>query len=351
MRIVGLFDEVPAAARGTGPDAANRFPYRVDLLREHGIQLSHSKPALNRWHRKIRDVLEHRTGLPMDLAIRALPGALRAEATLAFLESRALFPGLMRRFRIPPYGRIPLAVISCWWAEELVNGSEEQRSRIRAQLADCSLIFFFSENQREIFRTAGVPDERLRYVPFGVDNSFYTPADVPKRFQVFAAGVDRGRDYETLMDAARRMPNVQFSIVTKPDRIEAAPQNVELLPLTDMPGHRGNLRAAQFVVVPTHSLAYPTGQSVMLEAMACGRPVAVTSTPAMQDYLMEDVQLPLPLHDGAGVAEVLEAALADPVSLERRAERGLRLVEERFNFSAMWAHVAEELHACRRRSP
>lgn len=345
MRVLGLFDLIPVSARGEGETAPSPFPYRVDLLDLYELQLGHVRPASGRWHLKVRDVLEHRTGVPMDLALRGAVKAHRADVVLAFLDSRGIFPSWARRHGLPPYANKPLAVISCWWAEELVSGSEDQQTRIKDILDGCSLLFVFSENQREIFAEAGFPSERVIPISFGVDLDFYSPPlePVTERFQIFSAGVDRGRDFETLVAAAELLPDVEFHIVTKPGRIKTHPANVTLLPMTDMQGHRENLRRSRLVVVPTHDLAYPTGQSVMLEAMACGRPVAVTETQTMTEYLRDGVQVRLPLHDPEGVAKALETAINDSADLDKRALRGREMTVAEFNYELMWGQIAQAM--------
>ena len=75
----------------------------MDLLMEHGIDLIPVPPAKHPWHCKARDVIEHRTGTRVDLAVRSAPRILGAEGVLALLEDKAVLPGKLRRLGIPPY--------------------------------------------------------------------------------------------------------------------------------------------------------------------------------------------------------------------------------------------------------
>lgn len=348
LRVLGLFDHngvrrhqnrLPTGEQVSGP-------YCVQLLMDEGVDLIPVRPARGRLHRKLRDIVEHRSGVYVDLAVRGAAAAARSDVVLGILEGMAVFPSTLKRRGLPPYSGRPLAAISCWWAEELVTGTEEQRQKIATALSGIDRVFVFSKNQREIFDRVGA-GAKVVPVLFGVDPDWYCPdSAVERRFQVLSVGIDRGRDFETLIEAARLLPDIDVTIVTRTDRLDPAsmPPNVTLHGMVSMPEHRDNLRAADLVVVPTHDLAYPTGQSVLLEAMACGRCVAVTGTEAMRDYIDDGVtNLAMPLHDAQGVARVIEAALADDGLRERVGAAARLAAVERFAFRRTWHDIARSL--------
>lgn len=350
MRVLGLFDHAGVRRHQNLLPAIEQVPgpYCVQWLMDEGIDLDPVKPASSRLHRKVRDVVEHRSGIPWDIALRGLAQARKSDAVLALLEDKALAPGILRTRGLGAYKRQPLVTVSCWWAEELSTGSEEKCDQIRRALSRVDQIIVFSENQREIFARAGFPLEQVTAVRFGVDPDWYCPAPDGRgiehrgrRIQVLASGIDRGRDFDSLTQAARHLPEVSFTVVTQPGRIRNPPPNMETLAPVSMDEHRQILRTAELVVVPTHNLAYPTGQSVLLEAMACGRPTAVTATGAMQDYIRDgDANLALPLADSEGIAEVISRSLADPTGLMQLGLRARTLIEDSWNFRTTWSQVA-----------
>lgn len=349
LTVLGLFDhngiERNQSRLVRGEDTVFG-PYRVDLLMGQGIQLRTVAPVGSRLHKKIRDVIEHRLGIRVDLALRSIPHAFRSTAVLAILEDKAVLPSWFKRRHLPPYSSRTLTTISCWWAEELVNGNESRRKQIIKTISGIDKLIVFSRNQVDVFASAGVPVSKIHPVLFGVDPDFYSPGTgTPSRFQVLAAGVDRGRDFDSLLEAARLLPGVQFDLFTQPERFEGkkCPPNVNVHPPVDIVAHRDNLRAAQLVVVPTHALAYPTGQSVLLEAYGCGRCTAVTGTESMQDYIEEDrTALVLPLHDPAGMALVIQRALSNPGLRDEIGTNARRAAVERFSFDRMWDEITAE---------
>ena len=89
---------------------------------------------------------------------------------------------------------------------------------------------------------------------------------------------------------------------------------------------------------------------MLLEAMACGRCVAVTATDAMRDYIDDGVtNLAIPLHDPHGAAQVIGAILADDARRERIADAARVAAVERFSFRRTWCEIAIELDAMPRR--
>lgn len=345
--VLGLFDWRPPTGESLVLDNPPfPLPYRADLLPQwSGLDLHVVAPATGRVHRKLRDVVEHRSGVRMDLLVRGTQAARHADAVLAFLEHHLGGLSWARRHRMPPYARIPAVGISCWWAEELVAGTVDPATVARVATGIDRLLVF-SENQREIFASAGIDPERVRPVHFGADHRYFTPVGSEPRFDVLAVGMDRGRDWPTLLAAARRLPQVRFDIVTTRDRIadEDVPSNVTVHPPVDFSTYRDMLRCARLVVAPSIDLAYPTGQSVLLEAMACGRCVVVTATEVMADYLGEGRwNLGVPPGDPGAMAAVITGALEDDALRDRIGRGGRSAVEQHFTFEGMWERIGQEI--------
>lgn len=320
----------------------------MELLSDLGLDLRVARMPSGRIHKKVKAVLEDRGGVKIDLALRSAWPAFRADGILAILEDKAVLPGLLRARRIPPFATCKISVISCWWGEDLKRGDTVKIARIRKVIAGVDRIFVFSRNQLELFGTIGA-EPKVVPITFGVDEKFYTPdPNAMKRFQVFSAGLDGGRDFGSLVAAARLLPDVRFDIVTHDHvmRDLEIPDNVQLHHPTDRDGHRENLRSSELVVIPTHDFAYPTGQSVLLEAMACGRPAIVTHTDAMDEYIDHgNTNFSMPLHDPAGIAAAIRSALSDTEARDRVGRAARVAVEAKFTFSDMWASVAGQLKA------
>ncbi len=148
-----------------------------------------------------------------------------------------------------------------------------------------------------------VPEQRIRYVLYAIDEQFFVPPDASSRpttnagsgDYIFSAGGIRGRDYETLFEAARGL-GMRVKIAaggraygpSARRKLPPLPENVELLPPTDSSGMKELYQRAAAVVVPlSGGRKDAAGCSVVLEGMACGKPVIATHTPGMEDYITD----------------------------------------------------------------
>lgn len=348
-KIVGLFDHDGLSRRQDllPQDSARRIsgPYKVDLLMDLGYDLVTVPIARTRLHQKLRDVAEHRTGIPLDLALRAIPHAMRADGVLAMLESRAITPSWFKRHHLPPYARPTLGALSCWWAEELKDGPKRRReiAKVAAGLDRLSVL---SENQVELFVDAGVSPDAIVPVPYGVDETYFHPGlTTNERFEVYSAGYDRGRDYETMMRAAAMLPGVRFDVFTHAGwNLASVPANVTMHPPCSLEEHRHHVANARLVVVPTKDLAYPTGQSVLLESFSSGRPTIVTETRAMSYYVTPGVTAEVvPVGDACALADTIADVLGDERHARDLGRNGRQSVLAGFTYRHMWQSIGASL--------
>lgn len=319
------------------------LPYGVNTLADDlGWTLSGAGRATEpRWSR-LRDVVEHRAGFPVERAVRGARAAGRSDVVLALLEQQGAAAALARRWRIPPYGTTPLVIWSVWLAEEIRTADREKRRRLARWYDAADLITHMSVHETEIFEGIGIGPDRTHCVTFGVNDDFYTPASGPRDIDLLAVGQDRGRDYGTLLRAVAGT-DLTLDLVCKPENLEGleVPSNVRLHGVVPLVEYRSLLRRSRVVVVPTHDLAYPTGQSVALEAAATGACVAVTETRAMRDYFVDGATARLvEVGDAEGWRETLVELLEDGALRERLGAAARTSVETRYSARLMWADVA-----------
>ena len=120
-----------------------------------------------------------------------------------------------------------------------------------------------------------LPPDRVRPLTFGVDHEELRPSAEASDGPFLAVGRDRGRDWPTLLAAlgaagVRRPGPVPTGRHRRPRR--SHPTSRSSASSTGPGTGRSSSRRGR-VLVATQVLGYPSGQSVTLEAMACGRPV------------------------------------------------------------------------------
>jgi len=143
----------------------------------------------------------------------------------------------------------------------------------------------FAEAEREDMKTRyGLSDAQILSGDFGVDMHYWTPDRSVEREDFFlSVGNDGRRDYATLIEAAETITE-EVRVVTRRSLPEKLPENVrpirgdwqgQFLSDADL---RDMYRRARKVIVPLTESPQPSGQSVAMQALACGTPVVMTQT-------------------------------------------------------------------------
>jgi glycosyltransferase involved in cell wall biosynthesis len=138
-----------------------------------------------------------------------------------------------------------------------------------------------------------VPPNRLQVNQFGIDTKFWLPGQSQIGDYILAVGNDMRRDYSLLTQLAKRMER-RFIVVTR-QNLGEIPSNVQQIQgnwheqtLSDE-GLRQLYQDAIMVVTPLQESVQPSGQSVCLQAMACGKPVVLTKTTGLwSEEMMRD---------------------------------------------------------------
>jgi glycosyltransferase involved in cell wall biosynthesis len=197
------------------------------------------------------------------------------------------------------------------------------------------ILFLYSSLQESIgIQTLGIPSKKLKRIQFHADERFFRPDDhgsVPQAprgydFQVCSAGLE-WRDYPTLIEVAKQMPNVHFHIAA------ASPwsKHTNETEKADLPSNvtvkkhgyeslRELYRCSHICVAPLYENDFQAGITTILEAMACGLPVVVSKTTGQTDAIIdgENGVYVIP-GDSKAIKAQIESLLADE---NRRATLG-----------------------------
>jgi len=195
----------------------------------------------------------------------------------------------------------------------------------------------------------GAPAGRVRVNQFGVDTAFWSPGDAPREDFVLAVGNDGRRDYLALVRAAASI-DAPVRIVTRRELPEQLPANVSVVrggwheeSLSDVE-LRDLYRRAACVAVPLLDSPQPSGQSVCLQAMACGAPVVLTRTRGLwQGQGLEDgrqLSFVAP-GDATALAAAICALLADPARARAQGAAGREFVERNARIEQFAQRLAE----------
>lgn len=327
--------------RFTDGESSSAGQYGVERLAERGLTLLDARWPKGRIANKVADLVDHRSGIPISQPILSGDRAARADVVIALLERFALLPGILRNRHVWPYAGRPVVALACWLGEEVARASEAEGRRLVEKYAGVPLILTWSRNQVPLLEGAGRPPGSVAAVPFGISHRWFTPGDGERDIDVLAVGADAGRDYSTLGEAVRGS-GLDLTLIAPPARVRGLelPPEVRFSPPVPATEYRDLLRRSKVVVVPTNDLAYPTGQTVALEAAACGAAVVVTGTEPMKEYLIDGRTARLvPVGDAEALRAALTEVLGDDGLRARLARDGRAAVVARFTTERMWDEV------------
>jgi hypothetical protein len=325
---------------GLVPD---RLPYGLDRLAKHGIEVTFRRPLAAAPARRAAAVLRRASG-GFELA-DALTDRRRRDSTFCVCwDERSGVPAALRS-RLPGE---PPAVLGTLWATEPGGlgavGARLARTGFRAAAS----VWANTYEQLEVLRSWGVPARRLHRLLMGVDSDFWRVDQAePVPGLVLGAGNDRHRDHEALVRAlvgvhARRAATTLELVTRHP--VEVPPELGRRVDHLTHPELRAVYGRAAVVAVALKPNLHLSGSTVILEAMACGRPVVATATAGVRDYVVEgETGLLVPAGDSDALGRAVERLLEDPEMAHEMGRAGRRLLERQFSTEVMTATLAEIL--------
>lgn len=247
---------------------------------------------------------------------RALTAARRADGFISGNPRNALIIGLWKRLT----GRARPALMMVEMRLDDPRPGVAWRTKVALQrFAYAAVDAMCVSAKREASVYAGrlaLPVDRFHFVPWHTNVLEPRMAPVTGNY-AFAAG-RTSRDWRTLAAAADGL-NVPITVVCSREDAAAVrfPSNVTVLTEVPYDRYRTLLEGARLVLVPLEQHAYSSGQVVILEAMALGKPLITTHVLGTEDYVVDGVDgLLVPPGDAAA----LRAAILDVATTPGRAE-------------------------------
>ena len=160
--------------------------------------------------------------------------------------------------------------------------------------------------------------DRIRYVP--MHTTMEAPACVAGHDGFILAAGRTLRDYGTYARAAARLPDVAFHVVCGRDDLPGSglPANLVIHREIARDAYLDLLRRATVVALPLHPAERATGQVVLLEAMALGKPVITHPAPGVIDHVVDgETGLYCDFGDDERLAALIEQLRADAPRRER----------------------------------
>lgn len=227
-----------------------------------------------------------------------------------------------------------------------------------------SRIFTVTDREREFLR-AIAPADRMVTIPNGIDladwaapdpRAFRDAAKQDRDYVLYAGRLASNKGLGHLLDAFARIassaPDVDLVLagrdwgVGDALRAQAAAlgiaDRVRIVGHLDDAAYRGAIGGCRLLVLPSEWEAFGI---VLLEAMACGRPVVATAVGGVPEVVAHGTDgLLVPFGDAGGLAEAVRSLLSDPAWASRLGAAG-RAKAARFDWGAIAQRLEAELRA------
>lgn len=310
--------------QGEVPD---RWPYGLDGLTKHFPTAKAREVGALAPTKLLRSLFLRRSG-PVD----------GGSVQLSWEEDVAL-----RMLQESPTGKVLTGVI---WATDTDSSlsAKVKRFLIRRALRRAHLVWALSRPQVDVVsRWLGPGGPPVRYLRFGVDPDFWAEQQFPQRPMLFSAGGDRDRDPATLLKAIEivRRTRPDIDVLVQSRTALTPPDGVKIVPYLTHSELRAAYGRASVVAIATRPNLHASGMTVSLEAMAVGRPVVITSTAGIDDYVAHgSTGFLVQPGDHEAMARHIIGLLDDHAAAATMGRRARERVEEHFTSARMSDDIA-----------
>jgi glycosyltransferase involved in cell wall biosynthesis len=268
-------------------------------------------------------------------------GSVRAEVVLLQAHTGRFQPDLLVGVvlgLLPARRRPAVVLMGAMWQRDPGWRGVVQQTLVRLADRAVTLYAVQSSDELESFpATWGIRPGRTRLSLYFATTRRAEPGPRAQDCRHIFSGGDSHRDYDTLLEVARRLPDRPFVLATRLlDGRGDLPANVTARRVSPVE-YDDLIRNAAAVVIPMGSgLTRAAGQQTYLNAMLLERPTIVSDSPGVRDHIRDGITGHVVDGSVDGYVAALQAVLD-----ERRAEDVRRMcraaaddVRERFTFTA-----------------
>jgi glycosyltransferase involved in cell wall biosynthesis len=215
---------------------------------------------------------------------------IRKHAGRSVLVSHGPLLALYSEFLARPAARQALHLVFSFNFTDLPTGT--RRALLRKHLRRVDRLVVASATERELYSEYfELEADRIDVLLWGVQPPVQelTKAARFSDGQYICAIGSQARDYDTLMDAMRRVPHINLILVATPDSLPrgVVPPNVKVL-INIPPADAMNVLAhSMFMVLPLRDSTVPCGHVTVVAAMHMGKAILSTNSTGLSDYLID----------------------------------------------------------------
>lgn len=157
------------------------------------------------------------------------------------------------------------------------------------------------------------------------------------------------RDYSTLIQAIKKLPDIPLVLVTRPHNLKGLniPPNVKTLVNIPKTEAMNILQYSRFMVLPLQGSEVPCGHVTLVAAMHLGRGFIITNSRGIDDYVFNEVNaITCPPFDPDSLAAAINHLWQNPQKARKLGEKGkefaIKFCSEEFARKSLWNHLVSK---------
>jgi glycosyltransferase involved in cell wall biosynthesis len=330
MRIGVVWPKPRAARWKLGKTSPTEYPDLSDgllYLEEEGFQVD-IEESLSWPLNPLINVHEFYSALDPIRAARVMTRVRRYDAVICVGDATAFFIVALRTL---VGSRLPVILI-----DPALGPGYPRRKRLQDYiLPRVDRVIVYGRVQLDYLRSEYGSTVKADFIHHRADTDFYQPSHdgmATDRPYILSVGLDAARDFDTLVHAARAFAEAtdyKWRIVLHTRRPVSDPSgSLDISGETiSFVGLRELYARASAVAVPLRDAIHPSGINTLLEAMAMARPIVISGSSGIADYLEDGRNAcVVPPGDARALCSAMETIVRSPEHARRLGEEARRFV-------------------------
>lgn len=237
------------------------------------------------------------------------------------------------------------------WGERFLGVDPRGVAKEEAEYEACDVVTVPSAFAFRSFVKMGVPESKLRKVPYGVNLRRFSRVTEPARdgFDVLFVGqISLRKGIPYLLEAFSRFSHPHKRLILVGSMCPEAERYLRGRRLPDGVEFRGHIPQPElkYIMSRSHVMVLPSVEEglalVQAQAMACGCPVVATPHTGAEDLFTDGVEgFIVPIRDPAAIAEKLRMLADSPDLRQRMGEAALDRVNRLGGWDDYGRHMAD----------
>ncbi len=254
-------------------------------------------------------------------AMRAVNEARKGQSVLVSHGPRpALYAGSFAKLMCP---NVPHLVYSFNFTD-LPHGT--QRKLMTKAFQQAKRFVTYSTLERKLYADYfDIPIESIDMLHWAVHHPKVDLSESPIETGSYICALgSQGRDYKTLFEAMKKLPQIKLVVVASKDSIQhlSIPNNVKVYSNIPLDQAHNILAHSQFMVIPLRDSQVPCGQVTVVSGMFFKKAMIVTDSRGIHDYIQNgETGILCQPKDAPDLSGKIEQLWSSPVEIEKLSQK------------------------------